>query len=150
MRILHTVVALCLLAACRSGRTLVDANRAALEQVADLENDRTDAADGVLAFAPSVSDLGEVPLGARREATVEVTNRSDRPLVLLGASTSCSCTEVVWSRRPIPAGATASLRVRFSAELPGTFFKKIAIRHNAATAPCSFAVRGVVVTADER
>lgn len=135
------------LVSCRSGHTpavsLASANLSALEQTVDMENHRVET-DAVLEFEQPVVGLGEVPLGESREVTLTATNRSDKPLVLLDAYTSCQCTRVAWDRRPIPAGGKTTFRVRFTAEQPGTFYKKVAVRHHAGPQPVTFALEGVV------
>lgn len=79
--------------------TLAAANMAALEQSVDMENNTVET-DEVLKFARAVLDLGEIPLGESRELTLEAVNRSEKPLVLLDAYTSCHCTKVTWDKSP--------------------------------------------------
>lgn len=123
--------------------TLAAANMAALEQTVDMENNMVET-DDVLKFGQSVVDLGEIPIGESRELSLEAVNRSDKPLVLLDAYTSCHCTKVVWDKKPVPPGGQTVFKIQFSAEQPGTFFKKIAVRHSANPNPVTFAIQGVV------
>ena len=95
----------------------------------------------LLLFDDVTVDMGELPLvGAR--------NGSDKPVVVVEAYSSCDCTQVTYDRKPIQPGGKVFFTVRFSAEQPGTFFKKIAVRHSASDKPVTFAVQGIV-TADE-
>lgn len=140
---------LILAVSCRSARkpsdALAAANMAALETTVDMENREVET-DGVLAFHRAVVDLGAIPLGESREVRVEAVNRSDKPLVVLDAYTSCQCTRVVWDRKPVPPGGKSGFDVRFTAEQPGTFFKKIAVRHSAGAKVVTFAIQGVVTS----
>lgn len=122
---------------------LAAANMAALEQTVDMENNEVET-DDVLKFGQAVVDLGEIPIGETRKLSLEATNRSDKPLVLLDAYTSCQCTKVVWEKKPVPPGGKTVFKIRFTAEQPGTFFKKIAVRHSANPSPVTFAIQGVV------
>ena len=114
--------------------TLTAANMAALEQSVDMENNTVET-DEVLKFARAVLDLGEIPLGE---------SRSEKPLVLLDAYTSCHCTKVTWDKKPVPPGGQTLFKIHFTAEQPGTFFKKIAVRHSANPGPVTFAIQGTV------
>ena len=123
--------------------TLAAANMAALEQSVDMENNTVET-DEVLKFARAVLDLGEIPLGESRELTLEAVNRSEKPLVLLDAYTSCHCTKVTWDKKPVPAGGQTLFKIHFTAEQPGTFFKKIAVRHSANPGPVTFSIQVTV------
>ena len=123
--------------------TLAAANMAALEQSVDMENNTVET-DEVLKFARTVLDLGEIPLGESRELTLGAVGRSEKPLVLLDAYTSCHCTKVTWDKKPVPTGGQTLFKIHFTAEQPGTFFKKIAVRHSANPGPVTFAIQGTV------
>ncbi len=137
-----------LLASCRGGgsdsRELMTANLSALETAVDMESRRVDG-DDVLAFDEMVVDLGEVPLGESRTIRVEAENVAQKPVVVLEAYTSCDCTKVSFGKKPVRSGETIVFTVDFSADLAGTFFKKIAVRHSLSDKPVSFAIEGTVI-----
>ena len=124
---------------------LAAANIEALEQTVDMENGTVER-DEVLKFRQAVVDLGTISLGESREATAEAVNGSDKPLVLLDAYTSCHCTRVEWNKKPVAPGEKTVFKVRFTAEQPGKFFKKIAVRHSVSPKTVTFAIEGVVAT----
>mgnify|MGYP000003461499 FL=1 len=107
-------------------------------------SDYSDGADEVLLFDDGTVDLGELPLGGSREVRVGAKNGSDKPVVVVEAYSSCDCTQVTYDRKPVQPGEKVFFTVRFSAEQPGTFFKKIAVRHSASDKPVTFAVQGIV------
>ena len=72
------------------------------------------------------------------------TYTSKQPLVLMEVTTACGCTKVEWQKKPIPPHDSAELRIAFTAEQEGAFFKKIAVRHSAAKHPVSFLIEGIV------
>ena len=137
-----------LLASCRGGgsdsRELMTANLSALETAVDMESRRVDG-DDVLAFDEAVVDLGEVPLGESRTIRVEAENVAQKPVVVLEVYTSCDCTKVSFGKKPVRSGETIVFTVDFSADLAGTFFKKIAVRHSLSDKPVSFAIEGTVI-----
>lgn len=147
MKVLCALATLLFIVSCRTAPkpsdALAAANMAALEQTVDMENNTVET-DEVLKFARAVLDLGEIPLGESRELTLEAANRSEKPLVLLDAYTSCHCTKVTWDKKPVPAGGQTLFKIHFTAEQPGTFFKKIAVRHSANPGPVTFAIQGSV------
>lgn len=127
---------------------LIEANLAALEQSVDLSSRVADT-DSLLLFDSIAYHLGSVTLGESRKMKVRVKNVSGKPLVILGVTTSCNCTKLVWSKEPIAADAKAELELTFSAETEGVFFKKVAITHSAARRPVSFTIEGVVTPRTE-
>ena len=94
MKVLYAFATLLFIVSCgtapKPSDALASANMAALEQTVDMENNTVET-DEVLKFARTVLDLGEIPLGESRELTLEAVNRSEKPLVLLDAYTSCHC-----------------------------------------------------------
>ena len=127
---------------------LIEANLAALEQSVDLSSRVADT-DNLLLFDSVAYHLGSVPLGESQKMKVGVKNVSGKPLVILGVTTSCNGTKLVWSKEPIAADAKAELELTFSAETEGVFFKKVAITHSAARRPVSFTIEGVVTPRTE-
>ena len=101
--------------------------------------------DDALRFERSILSLGEVRLGTTRHVSLRAINTSKQPLVLMEVTTACGCTKVEWQKKPIPPHDSAELRIAFTAEQEGAFFKKIAVRHSAAKHPVSFLIEGVVV-----
>ena len=123
---------------------LAEANLAALEQSVDMESSTIET-DKVLRFDRTTVKLNEVPLGETRNVKLRAENVSDEPLVVLDVNTACGCTQVEWSKRPIPPHGETTFRIAFTAEQEGVFFKKVAVRHSAANRPVTFVLEGVVV-----
>lgn len=122
---------------------MVADNISALEQTIDMNNNQVET-DNILAFDRNITDLGTISLGKTRELTLSVTNNSDKPVAILSIYTSCHCTEIEWSRKPISPHAQTALKINFTAEQPGVFFKKIAVRHSANLQAVSFAIQGII------
>jgi Protein of unknown function (DUF1573) len=75
-----------------------------------------------VAVVPALVDVGDGTVGDTREATVAVTNYTDRPVRVIGGTSDCSC--VVTENLPlaIPPGETRSLLVRIQLTgQPGIF-----------------------------
>ena len=91
---------------------------------------------------PPISRRRKPPEGSHDHSYGHV--QADKPVVVVEAYSSCDCTQVTYDRKPVQPGKKVFFTVRFSAEQPGTFFKKIAVRHSASDKPVTFAVQGIV------
>ena len=133
-----------LLMSCNNDKTnIIEANAFALEQSVDMGGNRA-VKNKYLQLEKGEFELGDISLGETRKLRVKVKNITEKPLVILDVITSCSCTKVSWSKKPIPAQSVDELELSFTAETEGVFFKKVAIRHSEAQKPVSFTIKGVV------
>ena len=60
----------------------------------------------------SEKSLGEIQPGETRDVLFDVTNTTTRPLTLIGATTTCSCTVVENLPLTIPGASEQTVRVR--------------------------------------
>jgi hypothetical protein len=74
--------------------------------------------------------FGKIPQGRPVVHVFEITNTGKEPLVLENVLASCGCTTPEWSRDPIAAGATASIKVGYNAYGEGHFNKTVTIFYN--------------------
>ena len=144
-RIMSMALCLFVVISCgnRHNADLLRSNVEALEQSVDMTSKKADT-DECLQLEMDEFELGDIPLGETRKFRVRVKNITEKPLVILDVITSCSCTKVSWSKKPIPAQSVDELELSFTAETEGVFFKKVAIRHSEAQKPVSFTIKGVV------
>ena len=83
--------------------------------------------------------------GGAVEHIFRYRNTSSKPIVIVAATTSCGCTKVEFSRKPILADSTASLRVIFNPmNYPGKFARKITITTSEGTLSERLLIEGVV------
>lgn len=83
--------------------------------------------------------------------TFIIKNIGKGPLVLTQAEASCGCTTPAWTRKPIPAGQTGTVKVTFDPKgQPGSFFKTISVYNNSSKKPLMLYIRGTVVAAKEQ
>ncbi len=99
------------------------------------------AGDG-LRFESASLDMGHVRHKSRTEAVFRFSNNGEKPIVITGAQTACGCTKVGFSSRPVMAGESDSLTVRFHAIDKGAFYKKITL--TTTDGRQTIAIRGVV------
>lgn len=72
--------------------------------LASLRNER-------LSISPSMIDMGVGAPGETREAKVELTNRTEHPIRLIGGTSDCSCTVIGDLPVTIPPGEARSITV---------------------------------------
>ena len=90
-------------------------------------------------------DFGTFRKGESRVTEFTVTNTGDAPLLLSGVRTTCNCTKIRWSRRPIAPGESQQLTVTYKAQDAGAFYKEIEIKTNADPQMHYIRVKGVII-----
>ncbi len=78
-------------------------------------------------------DYGTIEQDADPIRVFKITNTGDAPLLITNARGSCGCTAPQredWSR-PIAAGETREMRVRYDTHRVGPFRKRVTLTHNA-------------------
>jgi len=87
-----------------------------------------------MTFKTNTYDFGDIPRkGGDVECVFEFVNDGDAPLVITRVITSCSCTKAVYSKKPIAAGQTSTMKIIYEPHKkePGVFHKVIQIFTNA-------------------
>ncbi len=98
-----------------------------------------------LRFEESTFDFGDVPRkGGNLTKEFVFINDGTEPLVILRALTSCSCTKVSFSKRPIAPGERGVIKVVYELHKkePGTFSKVIQIFSTSVEGRNILTVRG--------
>lgn len=86
-----------------------------------------------MTFRTNSHNFGDIARkGGDVECTFEFVNDGDAPLVITRVVTSCSCTKAEYSKKPIPAGATSTMKIIYEPHKkePGVFHKVIQIFTN--------------------
>ena len=85
-------------------------------------------ADDVAKFNTDKHDFGKIKQGVPVTYFFEITNISDKPLVVENASASCGCTIPEKPEKPINPGATAKIKVQYNAAAVQPFNKDVYIK----------------------
>jgi Protein of unknown function (DUF1573) len=85
-------------------------------------------ADDVAKFNTEKHDFGKIKQGVPVIYFFEITNISDKPLVVENASASCGCTIPEKPEKPINPGATAKIKVQYNAAAVQPFNKDVYIK----------------------
>lgn len=80
-----------------------------------------------------VVDLGEVPAGEWRTASLDLSNKGDKPVVIEKFESSCRCLSLECVPRVVPASGTAQLNVTLDLGKEPSFVGNLRIRAEGKT-----------------
>lgn len=87
-------------------------------------------------------DLGDFSWNKEREAEFVISNVGKLPLVINDVITSCGCTKVDYTKKPILSGENIILKIKYKAEQPEHFNKTITVYCNAEGSPFHLKISG--------
>ena len=99
-----------------------------------------------LAFEQTEYDFGEVSRkGENRSCSFRFVNDGTEPLVVLSATTSCSCLKAEFSRKPIAVGERGEIQLTLEAKKvdKGVFRRVVQIRSNSVCGTEIITIKGV-------
>ena len=105
-------------------------------------------ADDVAKFNTEKHDFGKIKQGVPVTYFFEITNISDKPLVVENASASCGCTIPEKPEKPINPGATAKIKVQYNAAAVQPFNKDVYIKLAGIDQQKVLHISGEVVAAE--
>ncbi|MGL5937536.1 MAG: DUF1573 domain-containing protein [Phocaeicola sp.] len=97
-------------------------------------------------FDKTTIDLGGVLWKNPATINYQVKNTGNKPLVLSNVTTSCGCTEVVWTQNSIEPGESGVIVTTFDAQSLGRFQKSVGVYCNADVKPIYLMLKGEVTT----
>src|SRR5688572_9561834 len=101
--------------------------------------------DDVVKFGEEKHDFGKIKQGTPVSYSFEIKNISDKPIVVERASATCGCTVPEQIVDPIMPGASAKLKVEYSAAAAGVFTKDIYVKLAGIDQPKNLQIVGEVV-----
>lgn len=102
-------------------------------------------ADDAIKVNTDNHDFGKILQGKPVDYYFEVTNKTDKPLVVENTWASCGCTTPEKPTEPIAPGATAKVKVQYNAAAMGTFNKQVFIKLAGIENPKVVGISGAVV-----
>jgi hypothetical protein len=85
-------------------------------------------ADDIIKVNTEKHDFGKILQGKPVDYYFELTNKTDKPVVVENTWASCGCTTPEKPTEPIAPGATAKLKVQYNASGMGHFDKQVSIK----------------------
>ena len=93
-------------------------------------------------------DFGKVKQNVPAVYFFEVTNTSDKPLVIENAHASCGCTTPEYQKDPILPGKTSKIKVQYNAANGGRFDKAVYVKFANIDEEKTLGISGEVLAAD--
>jgi hypothetical protein len=107
---------------------------------------QTPTADAVIKVNSERHDFGKILNAKPVDYYFEITNTSDKPVVVENAWGSCGCTTPEKPTEPIAPGATAKLKVNYNAAALGHFDKQVFIKLAGIDNPKTITITGETLT----
>jgi hypothetical protein len=104
--------------------------------------------DDFVKFNTTKYDFGKVKQNVPAVYSFELTNTSDKPLVIENAHATCGCTVPEYQKDPILPGKTAKIKVQYNAANGGQFDKTVYVKFAGVDAEKSLGITGEVLAAD--
>jgi len=109
---------------------------------------QTARTDDFVKFNTTKYDFGKVKQNVPAVYSFELTNTSDKPLVIENAHATCGCTVPEYQKDPILPGKTAKIKVQYNAANGGQFDKTVYVKFAGVDAEKSLGITGEVLAAD--
>jgi|SRR5205809_6103334 len=106
---------------------------------------QTKAPDEIIKVNTEKHDFGKILQGKPVDYYFEITNKTDKPVVVENTWASCGCTTPEKPTEPIAPGATAKLKVQYNAAAMGHFDKQVSIKLAGVDNPKVVGISGDVV-----
>jgi hypothetical protein len=109
---------------------------------------QTSKPDDVAKFNTDKYDFGKVKQAVPAIYFFEITNKSDKPIVIEGAHSTCGCTVPEFPKEPILPGKSAKLKVEYNAANGGRFDKPVFVKLAGITEEKVLGITGEVLPAE--
>src|SRR5258705_13851328 len=94
-------------------------------------------------------DFGKIKQNVPATYTFEITNKSDKPLVIENAHATCGCTTPEYQKDPILPGKTAKIKVGYNAANGGHFDKGVYVKFAGVDEEKALGITSEVLPAEE-
>ena len=109
---------------------------------------QTTKPDDFAKFNTNKYDFGKVKQNVPAVYSFEITNTSNKPLVIENAHATCGCTVPEYQKDPILPGKTAKIKVQYNAANGGQFDKTVFVKLAGVDQEKSLGITGEVLAAE--
>jgi len=92
-----------------------------------------------------VHDFGKIKHAVPVDYYFEITNTTDKPLIVENSWGSCGCTTPEKLEKPIAPGKTEKMKVQYNAAAMGQFSKDVYIKFAGVDEPMNVKIKGEVL-----
>ena len=96
-------------------------------------------------FNEEKHDFGKIPQGTPVTTVFTFTNVGQDPLIITDVRPTCGCTIADFTKTPVKAGETGSIKITYNAAFAAPFTKTIVVTSNASTPVKNLIIVGEVV-----
>ena len=109
---------------------------------------QTTKPDSVAKFNTNKYDFGKVKQNVPAVYSFEITNTSNKPLVIENAHATCGCTVPEYQKDPILPGKSAKVKVQYNAANGGQFDKTVFVKFAGVDEEKALGITGEVLPAE--
>ena len=109
---------------------------------------QTSKPDDFAKFNTNKYDFGKIKQSVPVTYYFEVTNTSNKPLIIENAHATCGCTTPEWSKEPLAPGKSTKIKVGYSAVNGGHFEKPVYVKFAGIAEEKVLGITGEVLAAD--
>ena len=109
---------------------------------------QTSKPDDFAKFNTDKHDFGKIKQNVPAVYTFEITNKSNKPLVIENAHATCGCTVPEYQKEPILPGKSGKIKVQYNAANGGRFDKAVNVKLAGVDEEKILAITGEVLTAE--
>ena len=109
---------------------------------------QTARTDDFVKFNTTKYDFGKVKQNVPAVYSFEITNTSNKPLVIENAHATCGCTVPEYQKDPILPGKSAKVKVQYNAANGGQFDKTVFVKLAGVDQEKSLGITGEVLPAE--
>lgn len=102
-----------------------------LKQITGKDNPNKNMPKTIAEATPLEIDFGTFDKSEIKEATIEVKNTGDSPLVIVDVSTTCGCTAATYDKRPAKPGEILRVGIKMTPKDTGFFDEVVTIKYNS-------------------
>lgn len=102
-----------------------------LKQITGKDNPNKNMPKTIAKATPLEIDFGTFDKSEIKEATIEVKNTGDSPLVIVDVSTTCGCTAATYDKRPAKPGEILRVGIKMTPKDTGFFDEVVTIKYNS-------------------
>lgn len=102
-----------------------------LKQITGKDNPNKNMPKTIAEATPLEIDFGTFDKSEIKEATIEVKNTGDSPLVIVNVSTTCGCTAATYDKRPAKPGEILRVGIKMTPKDTGFFDEVVTIKYNS-------------------
>jgi hypothetical protein len=103
-----------------------------------------------MVFEAETIDYGKIKQGAEPYRTFKFKNVGNAELIITSARGSCGCTVPTYTEKPIGAGESGEIKVRYDTQRVGPFTKNVTVTTNEKENTHLLTIKGEVLKVEEQ